>query len=71
MNRNDRKLLKIAEERGGSIRKIRNKLYRSVSRSPSQSLAGIPVGRTVVIRNNEIIWSRKKTIPHDGEEVEK
>ena len=62
MDRNSRKLLKIAMERGGSIRKVPNKMNSITAPSPTQSLAGIPVGRTIVIRNNEIIWSSNKGV---------
>lgn len=37
----------------------RKRKHRAAGSFPD-SLAGIPVGRTIVVKDNEIIWTRKK-----------
>lgn len=56
MNRNDKKILALAKKRGWKSKDVPNKLHQ-ITRQVKPRLKLNPVGRTVLIKNNQPVPS--------------
>jgi len=61
--RDERKLERIAREAGGSVANRPNELARIKRKAKRRPRPKInPRGRTILMQDNEIVWTRKKEV---------